>query len=104
MSHEASPQHDALAAFGDALDIPYRPGAVSIKVRMHRGVIKPGHVLLESESGDIKQVRLHGVEHVSYGGIDPKTFDASVVWLSMGGLSAAEARQYKWIVQPTHFN
>ncbi|HEY7093798.1 MAG TPA: hypothetical protein VH393_11500 [Ktedonobacterales bacterium] len=107
MSCSESPRHDLLAAVGDVLDalnIPHRPGAVSIKVRMQRGVIKPGQVLLESASGDIKQVRFHGMEHVSYAGIDPKTFDASVVWLAMSGLTAAEARQYQWIVQPTHFN
>lgn len=107
MSHEDSPRHDALAAVGDvldALDIPHRPGAVSIKVRMQRGIIKPGQVLLESESGSIKQVRFHGVEHVSHVGIDPTTFDASVVWMVVSDLSAAEARQYQWIVQPTHYN
>jgi hypothetical protein len=102
-----SPRHDALAAVGDvldALDVPHRLASVSIKVRMQRGIIKPGQVLLESASGDIKQVRLHGVEHVSYAGIDPKTFDASVVWVSMSGLSAAKALQYQWSVQPMHYN
>ena len=107
MSHDDSPRHDALAAVGDvldAVDIPHRPGAVSIKVRMQRGIIKPGQVLLESASGDIRQVRFVGVEHISHVGIDPMTFDASVIWVMIADLSAAEAQQYLWIVQPSHYN
>src|SRR5262249_2417188 len=107
MSHEASPRHEALAAVGDvldALDMPHRPGAVSIAVRMQRGAIKPGQVLLESESGDIRQVHLLGALHISRVGIDPTTFNASVIWVVIDDLSAAEARQYQWIVQPTHYN
>jgi hypothetical protein len=107
MSNGDSPRHDALAAVGevlDALDMPHRPGAVSIKVRLQRGVIKPGLVLLEDASGDFKQVRFVGVELISHVGMDPKTFDASVIWVMIADLSAAEARQYQWLVQPTHYN
>ena len=45
--------------------------------------------------------RLDDISHV---GMDPKTFDASVIWVMIADLSAAEARQYQWLVQPTHYN